>query len=74
MPAIVLDTLDYAKKLEAAGFTKEQAETQASLISNIFDEKMVTKSDLRELEYKLTIRFGGMLAVAALAALMTIIK
>lgn len=50
MPAIVLDTLDYAKKLEAAGFTKEQAETQAKLISNIFDEKMVTKSDLRELE------------------------
>lgn len=46
------------------------------LISNIVDEKMVTKSDLRELEYKLAIRFGGMLAVAvaALAALMAIIK
>ena len=39
----------------------------------IVDDKVATKYDLRELEFRLTIRFGGMLAVAVmvLAALIT---
>ena len=39
-------------------------------------DKMATKQDLRELEYRMTICFGGMLAaaVAVLAALITFVK
>lgn len=80
MASIVLNTLEVAKRLEAAGFSREQAETQATIISQIVDEKMATKQDLQELElrlkYDLTIRFGTMLAaaVAVLAALITFVK
>ena len=73
MASVVLNTLEYAKRLEAAGFTRQQAEAQAGLMTEIVDERMATKTDLRELEYRLTIRFGAMLAaaVAVLAALVT---
>lgn len=76
MGVMVFNTLKYAKHLEDAGFTRQQAEAQANIISEVMDEKMATKQDLRELEYRLTIHFGGLLAlaVAALAGLMTILK
>ncbi|MBQ4567623.1 MAG: DUF1640 domain-containing protein [Desulfovibrio sp.] len=76
MASLVFNTLEYAKRLESAGFTRQQAEAQANIITEVVDEKMATKSDLRELEYRLTIRFGTMLAaaVAVLAALITVVK
>lgn len=76
MASIVFNTLEYAKRLEASGFTRQQAEAQANIMTEIVDEKMATKQDLRELEYRMTIRFGGMLAaaVAVLAALITFVK
>ena len=45
-------------------------------MTEIVDEKMATKSDLRELEYRLTIRFGTMIAaaVAVLAGIITFVK
>ena len=76
MASIVFNTLEYAKRLENAGFTRQQAETQANIMTEIVDEKMATKSDLRELEYRLTIRFGTMIAaaVAVLAGIITFVK
>lgn len=76
MPEMVFNSLNYAKRLEQAGFTREQAEAQANIMTEIVDEKIATKQDLRELEYRLTIRFGSMLAasVALLAALITLVK
>ena len=76
MASLVFNTLEYAKRLESAGFTRQQAEAQDNIITEVVDEKMATKSDLRELEYRLTIRFGTMLAaaVAVLAALITVVK
>lgn len=76
MASIVFNTLEYAKRLESAGFTRQQAEAQANIMTEIVDEKMTTKSDLRELEYRLTIRFGTMMAaaVAVLAAVVTFVK
>lgn len=73
MSSIIFNSLEYAKRLEAVGFTREQAETQANIMCEIVDDKMATKHDLRELELRLTIRFGGMLALAVtvLAALIT---
>jgi len=64
MPAIAFGTLAYAKKLKAAGFTEEQAEIQAEALAELIDERLATKQDLKELEYRLVIRLGGMIVVA----------
>lgn len=73
---MVFNSLNYAKRLEQAGFTRQQAEVQANIMTEIVDEKIATKQDLRVLEYRITIRLGGMLAaaVAVLAALITFVK
>jgi len=47
------DPLRYAKQLEQAGFTREQAEVQAETFFGIVNENLVTKRDLQELENKL---------------------
>ncbi|MDX2001589.1 MAG: hypothetical protein SFW35_04110 [Chitinophagales bacterium] len=62
--AIIFDTLEYAKKLKAAGFTEAQAEVQAEALAELFEHQIATKRDLRELEYRLLIRLGAMLSVA----------
>ena len=71
------DTLSYAKKLKAAGFTDEQAEIQAEALSGIIEERLATKQDLKELELRLkhdlTLRLGGMLA-AGIAIVATLVK
>ncbi len=72
MASIVFNTLEYAKRLESAGVTRQQAEAQANIMTEIVDDKMATKSDLRELEYRLTIRFGAMMAAAV--AIITFVK
>lgn len=45
-------------------------------MAEIVDEKIAARQDLHELEYRLTIRFGSMLAaaVALLAALITFVR
>ena len=87
MPStIVFDTLAYAKKLKAAGFTEEQAEVQAEALAEIVDERLATKQDLRELEttlkrdikeleMRLIIRLGTMMAIsiAVVAALVKLL-
>jgi len=51
MPStVVFDTLSYAKKLKAAGFTEEQAEVQAEALAEIVDERLATKQDILELK------------------------
>ena len=50
---VPFDPLKYAKQLEQAGFTREQAEVQAETFFSIVNENLVTKRDLRELENKL---------------------
>jgi hypothetical protein len=80
--SMVFDTHVFVKKLRAVGFTEEQAEVQAETIANLIDSQLATKRDLKELEehlqnriseveYKLTIRLGAMMAVsiALIAAL-----
>lgn len=54
--ALALDTLAYAKKLKAAGFTEEQAEVQAEALAEVIDERLTTKHDLAELQNHLEIR------------------
>jgi hypothetical protein len=73
----IFDTLAYAKKLKAAGFTEEQAEIQAQALAEIIEERLATKQDLKELELRLkhdlTLRLGGML-VAGIAIVATLVK
>ena len=68
---IAFDTLVYARRLKTAGFSQEQAEVQAEALAAVVTETLATKHDLRELEYRLTIRLGAMITVAvgAVAAL-----
>jgi len=44
--SITFDTLAYAKKLKAVGFTEEQAEVQAETLVQILNERMATKQDI----------------------------
>ncbi len=84
MTSIVFDTLQCAKRLEEAGFTRQQAEAQAEEIAKVIDEQLATKKDIREIKkelkeleerltYKLTSRFGyiATAVVAFLSALMS---
>jgi hypothetical protein len=48
--AIIFDTLKYANKLKAAGFTEKQAEAQTEALAEIVDEKLATKQDLEALK------------------------
>lgn len=84
MKAIAFDTLEFAKTLKDANFSPEQAEALAKAISGLVEERLATKLDLKELEvtlrrdlkdleYRLTIRLGGMLA-AAVAIVAALVK
>ena len=76
----IFDSLIYARKMEAAGFTRQQAEAQADALREIVNERLATRDifemRIRELEYSLIIKLGSMIvgAVAVIAALLTIMK
>ena len=54
MSAIVLDTLEFAAKLKAGGFTEQQAEAQARAIAEVVEKQLATRQDMeaREAELK----------------------
>ncbi|MEA3062865.1 MAG: hypothetical protein QOJ94_2646 [Sphingomonadales bacterium] len=54
------DTLAFVKRLSAAGMETRQAEALAeALTAHAFDE-LATKSDLKDLELRLTMRMGAL--------------
>lgn len=86
--AYAFDTLGYAKRLRDQGISMEQAEAHAEAARDFIMAELVTKTDLdtsistvrRDLEgaierqtLRLTVRLGGMVAIAV-AVLATIIK
>jgi hypothetical protein len=74
MGAIPFDTLKLARTLrDKAKFAPEQAEGVADALSEAFQDEIATKTDLRELELRLTIKIGGMLVIA-IGALTAILK
>ncbi len=77
MTSIAFDTLAYAKRMKAAGFTDKQAEIQAEAIAEIIEDRLATKQDLKELELRLkhdlTLRLGVMLT-AGIAIVATLVK
>ena len=76
MTTATFDTLGYFEKLKAAGVPEQQAKAQIEVIRDVVEDKLATKQDLKELELRLTIRLGSMLAagVALLAALVVLVK
>jgi hypothetical protein len=59
------DTLQLARGFEAAGFPLDQAGKMAEAVAKAtIGADLATKTDLRELEQRLTIRVGGMLIIA----------
>ena len=87
MSTTTFDTLGYLEKLKAVGVPEEQAKVQVEALRELVDDRLATKADLlatktelqqqmKELEYRLTIRLGSMLAgaVALLAALIVLVK
>lgn len=80
MIAATFDTLKYAKQLKEAGVPEKQAEIQAEALKEVVDNNLATKQDIidlkhdiKDLEYKLTIRMGAF-AVAIITILAAIIK
>ena len=57
--AVAIDTLAYARKLQEAGFTEQQAEGQANALAAAMTDSLATKQDLRELEARLDVRFAA---------------
>ncbi len=53
MSNIAFDTLQFAKRAEKAGFTKQQAEFQAEEIAHIISTEIATKRDLVDLKNEL---------------------
>ena len=62
------DTLAFAKRLAAAGMDSRQAQALAEALNDIVFDTLATKSDLRDLEHRLTnsvtVRTGAMIAAS----------
>jgi hypothetical protein len=51
--AMTIDTLEYVKKLEAAGIDRKLAEAQAEALRDAIEDRLATKQDLTELDMRL---------------------
>lgn len=85
MASVTFDTLKFANRLKAAGVPDKQAEAEAEALAEVMEinlRDLATKEDLerfktdiqrdlRELEQRMTIKLGTLMAVAvgAVAAL-----
>ncbi len=62
----MFNTLQYTKKLEAAGITRDQAEAHVQIIAEIIEGDLVTKNDLKtelkDFENRLLLKLGAMMA------------
>lgn len=70
---LLFDTLQYAKKLKAAGVPEKQAEVHAEAMAELVDNKLATKQDLKELELRMTIKFGS-IVVSSMSLLVVLMK
>ncbi|MBY6243704.1 DUF1640 domain-containing protein [Methylosinus sp. Sm6] len=59
--SVAFDTLKFVEKLEAGGFTHEQAKAAAEAFAEATSQELATKADLRELEMRMTVKLGGLI-------------
>ena len=81
MAITALNTLKFARQLEKAGFTQEQAEAQAEAINDAFsealDKQVATKADITELRSEVMAEITvikWMLGVIFVAVVIPLIK
>ena len=51
--AVPFDTLELARKLEAAGFPTKQAQDTAAALAGVMGQELATKQDIRDLDTRL---------------------
>jgi len=76
MTTIAFDTHKFIRTLKESGIPENQAEAIAEAFRTAHTEaELATKTDLRELEYRLVIKLGAMImaAVAVVAALVKLL-
>lgn len=61
---VAFDILKFAEKLEAGGFTHAQAKAAAEAFAEATSQELASKSDLRELELRMTVELGGLIVAA----------
>jgi hypothetical protein len=76
--SVTFDTLKFVEKLEAGGFTHTQAKAAAEAFAEATSQELATKTDMlairsditlvrseiRELELRMTVKLGGLMVVA----------
>ncbi len=79
MTAVPFDTLKFVEKLEAGGFSHQQAKAAAEAFAEATGQELATKADIvrietgmQLLEQRLVIKFGAM--VIALGAFLSVIR
>ena len=55
---MTIDTLEYAKKLEAAGVDRKVAEVHASLLRDLVEAEVATKRDVDDAAHRLETQLG----------------
>lgn len=74
MASITFDTHKFIRTIKASGIPEEQAEAIAAAFQEAhLEAELATKTDLRELEYRLIIKLGAMM-MAAIAMVATLVK
>jgi hypothetical protein len=87
MPAITFDTHKFVRKLKDAGFEEKQAEavvdafrdaqaeTETATRHDLKELELTLKAEMQGMEYRMTIKLGGMMAasVAIVAALVRLL-
>ena len=76
MSTITFDTHKFIKRLTTAGMPIQQAEILAEEQSQLIDEKLATKQDLKTMELNLIIKLGTICigSIGFMAALMQILQ
>ena len=79
MTAVPFDTLKFVEKLEAGGFSHQQAKAAAEAFAEATGQELATKADIARLEtgmqlleQRLVIKLGAM--VIALGAFLSVIR
>jgi hypothetical protein len=74
MATVTFDTLKFVETLTSSGIPEEQAKALARAFSEAQESaQLATKADLRELELRLTLKLGTMMA-ASIGIVATLVK
>ena len=73
MSALTFDTHKFIKRLTEAGIPLGQAEVLAEEQTNLIDERLATKDDLKMMELRLTMKLGALIT-AGIGIVATVTK